>query len=136
MSHEDDFQKLIDAIWAERDQGRGVRRALAEHPDLWPLVVDLGLEGYAEEVEGDDEVEREAAQDAVRDVAEDDDGDQHDHDARAVAPELAARARGSLRRGVGIPTPGFKPSRARRTFAGSVVNRPGVVASSGRAAID
>jgi hypothetical protein len=131
MSREDDFQKLIDAIWAERDQGRGVRRALAEHPELWPLVLELGLDEFAEEVEED--VEREVAEDVTHEAGVDDD---RDHDARDVAPVLARRVLETSRRSAGETPPGFKPSRARRMFAGSAVPRPGVAAWSGRAAID
>ena len=105
-----------------------LRRGLAEHPDLWPLVVELGLDEFAAEVEDEDarSLEQDVEQDVGQAVAQEGE--------RAVAATL--RVRGTSRRRAGATPLGFKPSRARRTFAGSVVNRPGVAAWSGRAAID
>ena len=117
MVIQDEFQTLIEAIYEAGDSRRGIWKALRRDPSLRAAAIAHEL------LDPDDDL---SDLDALAELEE-----------RDAAERTAAwrRAIRSLRPVEGAE-PGFKPSRRRRTFAGSAAHRPRVVARSGRAAID
>ena len=114
---QDDFQTLIEAIREERDIRRGVWKALRRDPALRTAAVEHELLDPDDDLGDLDQLAEAEEREGAR------------RSSRPERPRVAAA--GSV-----AAEPRFKPSRGRRTFAETVVNRPGVVAWSGRAAID
>jgi hypothetical protein len=140
-----DVQALIDAIHEAGDVRQGVRLALARDPGLRATAIAHGLPvDDAPAADGPTTADPDPDPDLATATADGADPvEPKGVETRPARPRPEGPTRpGRSDRGIGIGIgrglrghpPGFKPSHARRMFAGSAPSRPGGVAWSGRVA--
>lgn len=128
-----DVQARIDAIHEARDVRQGVRLALARDRGLRDTAIAHGLPVDDAPAADGPTTDHPAAVDGAAPV-QPRGVETRPARPRPAGPTRPGRSDGGTGRGLRGHSPGFKPSHARRTFAGPTPSRPGGVAWSGRVA--